>query len=69
MKRRNVYHIRYQVNGIWDEVKYFDVVAESKADAKAKAIEKIIDQEDKHPFATYVDSVTYQNGNYRLLNN
>lgn len=46
-----------------------DVIADSKVDAYDKATYEIIPKkEDSVPYSSWVRSVTYQNGNYKLFN-
>lgn len=68
MKRRYVYHIEYRawVNGVTKSV---DVVAHTKAEAYDVAFyESIPAIEGELPYSAWVDSVTYQNGNYHQFN-
>lgn len=51
------------------EVKGIDVAARSKAEAYEKATyNKIPEREGEVPYSAWVESVTYQNGNYREFN-
>lgn len=67
MKRNNVYSVRYNLFGqISDRV---DVLAPNKEEAYDKAVyEMIPEKEGGLPYSAWVESVTYQNGNYRQFN-
>ena len=66
---RNMYTVKYKMNGGWDEEKMVSVIANSKADAYDKAVYEVIPEKEKHsPYSAWVYSVTYQNGNYHRFN-
>ena len=70
MRKAHTYHVKYRLHGIWEEERGIDVIAASAAEAYDKAFYEIIpNTEGKLPYSAWVYSVTYQNGNYRLLNN
>ena len=51
------------------ETKEMSFLANNKEDAHDKAEYELIPQkEGSHPYAVWVKSVTYQNGNYRTFN-
>lgn len=60
-----VYRVAYK-EYMSADVKYVDVPAKNKADAYDKAVYEMI---EKSPYSAWVESVTYQNGNYRRFNN
>ena len=63
-----VYSVRYR---LWfgAETKRIDVIDKNKADAWDKAVfVKIPNKEGEIPYSAWVESVTYQNGNYRVFN-
>ena len=69
-KQMKTYHVKYLVNGWYEDVKGIDVLAKSKAEAYDKAVYELIpEKEGREPFGAYVHSVTYSNGNYREFNN
>lgn len=68
MKRRNVYTVSYLFSEMGTE-HHIDVIAGSKWEAYDKATyEAIPEKEGSLAYATWVDSVTYQNGNVKRFN-
>lgn len=69
MARRNVYHIRFILEGYWDVERGIDVLAQNKEDAYEKAMfVNIPIKFGRHPYSAWVKSVTYNNGNHREFN-
>ena len=69
MKARHTYHIGYQLGGVWDLERGIDVVASSRSEAyDLAAYAAIPEREGTMAYAVWVESVTYQNGNYRRFN-
>ena len=58
------YHIRYLLDGVYSEERGVDILAPNKATAYDWHYEVIFRKEGKIPYAAWVSSVTYQNGNY-----
>lgn len=68
MKNRNVYTVYYRMNS-WENEKFCNVIASNKAEAYDIATyEKIPEIEGGIAYSTWVESVTYQNGNCRRFN-
>ena len=68
MKHRNTYTVYYR-NWATGKIKKVNVIATSKADAYDKAVYEVIPKiESELPYSSWVDSVTYQNGNYKYFN-
>lgn len=62
------YHVRYRLFQ-WSEEEGIDVLANNKEEAYDKAVyETIYDKEEWLPYSAWVESVTYNNGNYRTFN-
>lgn len=62
------YHIDYKLFQ-FDKIKTIDVAAKSKKEAyRIAAFELIPEREGEYPYSAWVDSVTYQNGNFRQFN-
>ena len=62
------YHIDYRLYQC-GKIKSIDVVAKSKKDAYRKAVFELIPEiEHDNAYSAWVDSVTYQNGNFRQFN-
>lgn len=60
------YYVEYRIG---QEVKGIDVLAKNKFDAYDKAVYELIPKrEGEMPYAAWVCSVTYNNGNYRRFN-
>ena len=62
------YYVKYI---LWknDKEKGIEVPAKDKYDAYDKAVYKLIpEKEGESPYAAYVESVTYNNGNYKVFN-
>ena len=69
MTTNKTYYVKYVMSFPSDETKGICVAAKSKEDAYYKAtFEEIPYKEGKHPYATWVSSVTYNNGNYKEFN-
>jgi len=65
---RASYHVCYR-NWSNGEEKWIDVVASNKADAYDIAtFEAIPEKEGSIPYSSWVESVTYNNGNYHRFN-
>lgn len=63
------YYVHYLVNGTYEEVKGIMVPAHNKEEAYDIAtFELIPKKEGRVPYASWVHSVTYNNGNYREFN-
>lgn len=63
-----VYTVAYRMTQ-WGEQKELQVVARSKYEAYDKAMYEIIPEIHTYsPYSAWVQSVTYQNGNYRVFN-
>ena len=63
------FRVEYKLHSA-GEVKGIDVAAKSRADAYRVAVfDKIPQIEGEQAYSAWVASVTYQNGNYRRLNN
>ena len=63
------YYVKYVMTFPAGEVKGISVAAKSKQDAYVQAtFYDIPYKEHKHPYATWVHSVTYNNGNYKEFN-
>lgn len=61
--------VEYMMDSIASETKRTYVGANSKAEAYDIATyETIPSTEGRHPYAAWVHSVTYNNGNYRVFN-
>lgn len=62
------YYVKYREFDTGKE-KGICVAARSKAEAYDKAVYELIPKkEGSTPYSAWVESVTYQNGNYRLFN-
>ena len=69
MAHNNVYTVGYLLYGYYSQTQFVSVLAKNKEEAYEKATYEVIPQkEDKIPFAAWVFSVTYNNGNYRKFN-
>lgn len=67
MARRNVYTVAYNLFGQRKEKVH--VIAQNKAEAYDIATFEIIPKEEgRLPYSSWVESVTYQNGNTRTFN-
>lgn len=65
MKRRNTYHVAYWMAYLEPE-REIDVIAGSKGEAwETATFEAIPNKEGSQPYNVVVESVTYQNGNYK----
>ena len=63
------YHVRYKMHEADSECKGIDVIAKNKADAYDKAVFVAIPTVEKStPYSAWVQSVTYNNGNYSMFN-
>ena len=63
---RHTYTVEY-ICGV--HTRTIDVIAGNKWDAYMKAVyEAIPEREGELPYSAWVDSVTYQNGNYHRFN-
>lgn len=63
------YCVRYLVNGTYETEKIIQVPARNKAEAYEIATYDLIPKkEGKVPYASWVSSVTYNNGNVRYFN-
>ena len=68
MEHRNTYTVYYR-NWATGKIKKVHVIATSKADAYDKAVYEVIPKiESELPYSSWVDSVTYQNGNCKYFN-
>jgi len=68
-KDMKAYYVRYLVNGTYEECKGIQVPAHNKAEAYDIATYELIPQkEGRVPYASWVSSVTYNNGNVRYFN-
>ena len=64
------YYVKFLLDGWYSEERGIQSPANSKEEAYDKAVFELIPKEyGRTPFAAYVYSVTYNNGNYRLFNN
>lgn len=64
---RQTYHVGFRMSGEWPES--IDVIASSKAEAYDVAVyEAIPKQYGELPYSAWVESVTYNNGNYKRFN-
>ena len=62
------YYVRYKMHEADSECG-IDVIAKNKADAYEKAVFELIPEVEKStPYSAWVQSVTYNNGNYRMFN-
>ena len=62
------YYVKYIMWEL-DEEKGVEVHAKDKYDAYDKAVFELIpDKEGQCPYAAWVESVTYNNGNYKVFN-
>lgn len=69
MKSNKVYTVHYIMSAWSTEENYICVLASSKAEAYDKAVfEELPRTMGSCPYAAYVSSVTYSNGNYRRFN-
>ena len=67
MKRTFTYTVSYRMNSE-SEVKIIGIVAHDKWDAYIKATYEEIPKIEGHlPYSSWVEGVTYQNGNYRQI--
>lgn len=68
MKRNKVYSVRFNLYG--QTVDRVDVLASSKEEAYIKAVYEAIPalNDGELPYSAWVESVTFQNGNYRKFN-
>ena len=65
---RQVYHVKYKMH-FSDDEHGIDVIASNKAEAYDTATYDAIPEKMGYtPYSSWVHSVTYQNGNYRLFN-
>lgn len=63
------YTVEYRLNSMASEVKRISFLARNKEEAYDIATyEKIPAKEGRVPYASWVSSVTYQNGNYKRFN-
>ena len=68
MRRTHTYHVKYRLIGT--DTKGIDVIAMNVIEAYDKAVYELIpDKEGEMPYSAWVASITYQNGNYKILNN
>lgn len=65
---RHVYHVCYRMIG--GDVRWVDVLADSKAEAYEWAVYELIPQieDGEAPYSAWVTSVTYNNGRVRNFN-
>lgn len=65
----NTYRVAYKFYK-YDSVRHIALLAKSKADAYERAVWEYIPNMWKgdFPYSAWVESVTYQNGNYRRFN-
>lgn len=62
------YSVKYKMHRA-DEVKYVCVPARNKEEAYDKAVyDEILKKEGSLPYSAWVDSVTYNNGKYKVFN-
>lgn len=65
---RAMYSVEYKMHSA-DEIKRVSVIASNKQEAWDKATyEAIPEKEERVPYSSWVDSVTYKNGNVRTFN-
>ena len=69
MRGRAVYTVAYRMREYGGEVERISVIASSKAEAYDTACYEIIPELHAHsPYSVWVESVTYNNGNYKVFN-
>ena len=62
------YNVRYTMHEA-DLDRSIDVLANSKAEAYDKAVYELIPEKEKScPYSAWVQSVTYNNGSYKVFN-
>ena len=63
-----IYNVQYMMNS-WDTAKNIIVLARNKEEAYDIAMYDMIPEKELYtPYAAWVSSVTYQNGNYKKFN-
>lgn len=63
------YYVKYLLHGDYSPVKGIDLLAKNKYEAYDKATCELIPaREGRTPYAAWVYSVTYQNGNEKKFN-
>lgn len=64
------YYVKYLMNGTYDDVQGIMVPARNKAEAYDRATFEMIPEANggRLPYASWVSSVTYNNGNVRYFN-
>ena len=68
MRGSQAYTVSYKMYSA-DQAHRISLLGKSKADAYDKAVyEEIPTKEGSQPYSAWVESVTYQNGNYKTFN-